>query len=286
MYSLHLPSASASDTYTTAVGTIRKELSRIPYTTAKPSVLASCEAFDAFAAASQLHLAVGSDFDVAGLAGADMVALYDNQFSSRVGTAAIRNSIKNAAINALCPYCGEGYASELDHFLPKTVFAGTTVHPANLIPCCGDCNFAKRDYMPDQDSPAVLHPYFDGALFKTPWLSARLDHGALDTPKVRFVIELCQPNAELEARLNQHIKIFKLQKRFRAWAAQELNNFEILLASDEGQSMGLEQAQQHLRRNAISLSGGRVNSWERATYTAMAESHWYLSDHLGLTSRA
>ena len=186
MYSFHRPSVSASDTYTTAVGTIRKELSRIPYTNAKPSVLASCEAFDVFAAASQLHLAVGSDFDVAGLAGADMVALYDNQFSNRKGTAGIRDSIKNAAINALCPYCGEGYASELDHFLPKTVFAGTTVHPANLIPCCGDCNFAKRDYTPDQDSPAVLHPYFDGALFKTPWLSARLDQDPLIFPKSRL----------------------------------------------------------------------------------------------------
>lgn len=285
MYSLHLPSASASDSYTASVNTIRKKMSRIPYNTAKSCVLASCTAFDALAETSQLHLAMGRDFDIAGLDGADMVALYDNQFSDRRGTAAIRDSIKNAAINALCPYCGEGYASELDHFLPKTVFAGTTVHPANLIPCCGDCNFAKRDYTPNQNAPAVLHPYFDDAVFNTPWLSARLDRGALDTPKLTFVVELRQPNVQLEARLNQHVKIFKLQKRFRAWAAQQLNNFAVLLASDEGQSMGLEQAQLHLRRNAISLSGGRVNSWERATYTAMAESHWYLSDHLGLTSR-
>lgn len=282
MYSLSRPAVTASEAYALAVSAIKKKDARLPYSNAKDLVAAKCDAFDLLAERSDLHLAVSSEYDIAGLDGAKMVELYDEQFTSRATTANLRDGIKNAAPNALCPYCGQGYVSELDHYLPKTHFAGTAVHPANLVPCCSDCNFAKRAYVPGQADPAVLHPYFDGDIFNVQWLAATLERGALETPRVTFHVQLPQPDDPMAARLDRHMKVFKLQERFRAWAAQELNNFAILLATDEGISMTLEQAEQHLRRNAISLSGGRANSWERATYTAMAHSDWYLRDKLGL----
>lgn len=284
VYSLSRPAVTASEAYSLAVSAIQKKDSRLPYSNAKDSVVAKCDAFDLLAERGHLHLAVGNEFEVAGLESKDMVALYDKQFTSRATTAELRDGLKNAAPNALCPYCGQGYVSELDHYLPKTVFAGTSVHPANLVPCCGDCNFAKRAYAPGPDDPAVLHPYFDNETFDAQWLWAALERGVLDAPRVTFHVRLIRPDDQLVARLDQHLKVFKLQKRFGAWAAQELSNFAILLKTGEGRLMTREQAEQHLRRNAISLSGGRVNSWERATYTAMADSTWYLSDHLGLPS--
>ncbi|MEX8032719.1 HNH endonuclease [Microbacterium sp. 20-116] len=282
MYSLSRPIVSASEAYALAVSAIKKKDARVPYYNAKNLVAAKCDAFDLLAERNDLHLAVGSEYDIAGLDGAKMVELYDKQFTSRATTADLKDGIKNAAPNSLCPYCGQGYVFELDHYLPKTSFAGTSVHPANLVPCCSDCNFAKRAYIPGEADPAVLHPYFDVDAFNVQWLVATLERGALETARVTFGVQLPQPDDLLAARLHRHLKVFKLQERFRAWAAQALNNFEILLTTNEGMSMTLEQAEQHLRRNAISLSGGRVNSWERATYTAMAQSDWYLRDKLGL----
>ncbi|CCQ46221.1 HNH endonuclease family protein [Pseudarthrobacter siccitolerans] len=281
MYSLNPPSFTAADAYSAAVGTIKKKVHRSPYVASAAAVQARCDAFERLATHGQFDLAEGSDFDVAGLLGSAMVELYDKQFSHNQGTKAIRNGIKNAAKNALCPYCGEGYASELDHYLPKTKFAGTTVHPANLVPACGDCNFEKRAYKPGRDKPAVLHPYFDTA-FNVPWLTATVISGPLGTPVVDFRVGLPQPYPELEARLNQHMTVFKLWKRFGTWAAQSLDNFETLLRTSYGQSMTWEGARKHLRLTALQQSGGRVNSWEGATHLAMLESDWYLSSYLKL----
>ncbi|MEO5318124.1 HNH endonuclease signature motif containing protein [Arthrobacter sp. CC3] len=281
MYSLNPPSFTAADAYSAAVGTIQKKVDRTPYFAAAPTVQKKCDAFELLARDGQFDLAESSEFDIAGLLGKAMVELYDNQFSRNEGTKAIRNGIKNAAKNALCPYCGEGYASELDHYLPKNKFAGTTVHPANLVPACGDCNFEKLAYKPGRDKPAVLHPYFDTA-FDVPWLTASVVGGLLGTPVVDFKVGLSQPHPELEARLNQHMTVFKLWKRFGIWAAQSLDNFETLLRSDYGQSMTRERAREHLRLTAIQQSGGRVNSWEGATHTAMFESDWYLDSYLKL----
>ncbi|WP_284984406.1 HNH endonuclease signature motif containing protein [Arthrobacter sp. efr-133-TYG-118] len=261
--------------------TIKKKTLRAAYTAASPTVQTKCDAFEVLATNGQFELAESSKFDIAGLLDSAMVELYDKQFSRNQGTAAIRNGIRNAAKNALCPYCGEGYASELDHYLPKTQFAGTTVHPANLVPVCSDCNFEKRAYKPGPGKPAVLHPYFDTA-FDLPWLTATVVSGPVGTPVVDFKVGLSQPFPELEARLNQHMTVFKLWKRFGTWAAQSLDNFETLLKTEYGQPMTRQRAREHLRITALQQSGGRVNSWEGATHIAMRESNWYLSSYLKL----
>lgn len=282
MYSLTRPAITATEAYTLAVSAIKMQRSRQPYLDATASVVAKCVQFDSLAERGAFHLSIARDFDVDGLESEDMVALYDNQFTNRVKTATLRNSIKNAAPNARCPYCGQGYVSELDHYLPKTAFAATSVHPANLDPCCRDCNFAKRAYVPGNDAPALLHPCFDDDVVQIPWLSATLERGAASIPKVTFRVQLREPNGPLLARLERHMEVFRLQDRFAAWSAQALSDFAIFLSTESGRSLTREQAERYLHQNAVILSGGRTNSWEHAAYSAMADSDWYLRDHLGL----
>lgn len=43
-----------------------------------------------------------------------------------------------------CPMCGERPAIELDHYLPRAVFAEFSVLPLNLVPVCPQCNKTKR----------------------------------------------------------------------------------------------------------------------------------------------
>ncbi|WP_414655529.1 HNH endonuclease [Frigoribacterium sp. CFBP9030] len=211
-----------------------------------------------------------------------MTELYDVQFTKRVGTRDIRDGIKNAAPNELCPYCGEGRVTELDHYLPKSLFAGTTVHPANLVPSCHDCNFEKKAYQPGLTNPAVLHPYFDTA-FTTNWLAASVSESSLHLPTVKFTVKHFGSDPDLEARLNAHMDVFALRRRFSVWAAQSLTNFEGYLRTAHGRSMTLNAARDHLERTALQQSGERANSWEGAAHEAMRASDWYLSGHLGLS---
>lgn len=64
---------------------------------------------------------------------------------------------------ALCPLCGLGETSTLDHYLPKERFAEFSVLPNNLIPCCARCNTLKRDKILVEGTQvrAFLHSYYD-----------------------------------------------------------------------------------------------------------------------------
>jgi hypothetical protein len=282
MYRLPTPAIDSSETFNTTVAIIRSTAKRLPYEQAATAVRKHCENFDELAVSQRFDDARSDDFKVPELVDPEaMPKLYDNQFSQRPGTLHIRSSIRNAAPNDLCPYCGEGMVAELDHYLPKSGFSGITVHPANLVPACRDCNFAKKAYKPSQDNPSVLHPYFDSA-FDIQWLNASIVQDKLGCPVVHFFVSLDQSDTKLEIRLKAHMKVFGLSERFSVRAAQSLDNFRAMLASDYGHGMTLEYARRHLRITAAQQSGGRLNSWEAAAHEAMLASDWYLIQYLGL----
>lgn len=282
VYKLNIPTIISSEAYTITVSTIRKKERRAPYLNAAKLVQSRCNTFDSLASNLQLERAIGSNFDVQGLSTAEMSALYDPQFVGRKGTRDLRDGIKNAAPNSLCPYCGEGKVAQIDHYLPKESYAGTTVHPPNLVPACADCNFAKLAYAPGPSSPAVLHPYFDSA-YDIPWLSAKISEGKIGKPVIAYAVRSSLVSRHLASRLETHMTVFNLWNRFSTWAGQSLDNFGGYLTTNHGQYMSLLQARDHLERMEIQQSGGRVNSWEGAAHKAMRTSDWYLNTYLKLT---
>lgn len=62
-----------------------------------------------------------------------------------------------------CAYCNvfARTVSQLDHYLPKSVFPSLAISPVNLIPICSDCNFNKREYYSVKRDEMIIHPYFD-----------------------------------------------------------------------------------------------------------------------------
>lgn len=46
----------------------------------------------------------------------------------------------------MCPICGLEECSEMDHYLPRSLFHEFSSHTSNLIPLCHDCNKDKHDY--------------------------------------------------------------------------------------------------------------------------------------------
>lgn len=39
-----------------------------------------------------------------------------------------------------CPLCGINDVTDIDHYMPRSVFPEYSVHPFNLIPICHECN--------------------------------------------------------------------------------------------------------------------------------------------------
>lgn len=280
--SLNLPHFDTADAFTASVLAIRKAADRAAFEDARDSVLAVCSLYDRLARAGDYTLAKESDFRVQELGRSQMSDLYDKQFMRSKKTKTIRDGLKNAVPHRRCPYCGKGQADELDHYLPKAHFAGVTVHPANLVPSCHDCNYAKRNYVPKQGEPAVLHPYFDQSSLEQ-WLFAEVVRSSVGNPALKFRVQLSDSSGHDAARLNQHLDVFHLHDRFGSWAAQCLEGFEYLLSSAEGRLMTLSAAHSHLKKTAVQQSAGRLNTWEGAKYHAMAESEWYLQEYLGLS---
>lgn len=60
----------------------------------------------------------------------------------------------------LCPICGIGPPTELDHYLPRSAFKPLAIHARNLVPICHPCNHAKLAGFDDGEA-AFLHPYYD-----------------------------------------------------------------------------------------------------------------------------
>ncbi|WP_158486629.1 HNH endonuclease [Pseudomonas lurida] len=71
----------------------------------------------------------------------------------------------------ICPYCGFGAITDLDHHLPRSKFKAHSIYAKNLIPCCHPCNNIKRAKAGDMPNGQFSHVYF-GQRPHEPFLSA------------------------------------------------------------------------------------------------------------------
>lgn len=53
---------------------------------------------------------------------------------------------ENGGTLLLCPICGLKPCTEMDHYIPRSLFQEYSSHASNLIPLCHDCNQDKHDY--------------------------------------------------------------------------------------------------------------------------------------------
>lgn len=65
-----------------------------------------------------------------------------------------------AVEDELCPMCGVGFVSDLDHYLPKEKFPEFSVLALNLVPVCSRCNGKKRSVAGDREG-RFFHAYYD-----------------------------------------------------------------------------------------------------------------------------
>ena len=75
----------------------------------------------------------------------------------------VKESIKNESTPwKKCPYCYQLKATEVDHYLPKSIFGEYAIYAPNLVPICRICNGKKLNkYSHPDGGRRFLHPYFD-----------------------------------------------------------------------------------------------------------------------------
>lgn len=210
---------------------------------------------------------------VGSVRGDELRALYTDRLVPLRGPGrAIYDALVSATPNGKCPLCGHRQAVTLDHFLPKSRYAALAVAPLNLVPCCTECNHAKRDIAPTRDDEVTLHPYFD-AVDGERWLYAEVVE--IPPTTVRFLV---QPpshwNSQLSARVRYHFKVLDLPKLYRLQAAEELLNrrFGLEKVLRNG---GWREVSRLLSLEADSRERVRRNSWQTALYSAWSQSEWF-----------
>lgn len=270
MWKVTPPPVSALQSFQTSISRF-SNATKARYEQIEGEIVTASNEFGTAAAATTLHQIPQSD-NVGGIISRhEMTGLYNDRFAKKKSAGRhIYDSILAAAPR--CPLCGHGTISTLDHHLPKRGYPALAVAPLNLVPACADCNKNKTDAAPATRNEETLHPYFDD-IESDPWLTAEVVE--VFPAALRFLVTP-PPNwtATTANRVRHQFSMLKLPSLYASQAANELAGITgyVAILHDKAGSAGV---QQHLSEVAQSKLSYRINSWQTATYTALANSLWY-----------
>lgn len=125
----------------------------------------------------------------------------------------------------VCPLCMHRPVRTLDHFLPKAEYAAYAVLPANLVPCCRDCNSEKDETAPQDRAATLIHPYFDN-IDENEWLGCEINHH-IGYCTATFFIKSDGVADDLRPRLISHMEVLDLYELYEIEAARELNEMAV-----------------------------------------------------------
>jgi hypothetical protein len=202
----------------------------------------------------------------------DMKSLYENQMVKNKAGRRIYDKLMLLAPLNICPFCGFGTVSTLDHYLPKSPFPTYSVLPYNLIPCCFDCNKGKSASKANTQNEQTLHPYYDDYTNEQ-WLYASIIQSS--PVSVRFYVNPPSNWSTVDKdRVQAHFIGFNLEKRFSIKAVSEfaILREEFLMFQSTPHQIKMElikKAKVHFFRYK--------NSWETALYMALSTNNWYIN---------
>jgi hypothetical protein len=157
----------------------------------------------------------------------------------------------------------------LDHYLSKDEFPELSVFPANLTPCCLECNHAKLDYRAERARDRLFHPYFDD------WSNIRLVRARIEVgARVTTTYSIRAPDGvdqETVRRARRHFRELDLGTLYEQHAQVELVERKDMFSSIF-QSDGEAGLREELEREARSRRRFNLNSWQSALYRALARS--------------
>lgn len=231
--------------------------------------------YEIFASAKALHLlsqqaSVGNTVTTS-----ELKQLYSDAMSSRSGIARrVYDAIVTAAPNNICPLCGIGTVSSLDHHLPQSKYPEYVFAPANLVPSCFDCNKAKFTKFPKTAAQQTIHPYFDDYTQDT-WLFAEVMETS--PTALRFYVNAPSHWPAIDRdRVQRHFEVFKLGRLFTSNAGNELGSIRSHLINRlKGDEVAIRL---HLEEQAATCRDAYLNSWRTAAYEALSTNDWFVKE--------
>jgi hypothetical protein len=277
MHPLPLPGVNPAQMYEDSYSRVRASELKSRYRSETSKTVNSGADFSRAAAADESDLLASADFEPSFATAAEMVDLYDKRVQPP-GSAGRQHydELMAAVPHQRCPYCGERRVKSIDHYLPKSSYSTLAVTPNNLVPCCNDCNHAKGSYTPSSAQPPVMHPYFD-KVDRSRWLYASVQ--STTPPAIRFEVRRSAPLTDRESlRIEKHFELFKLANLYASHAGQVIDELDNRLPP-VFHNGGASSLRQYLLDEANLRSFGRINTWQRALFEALAGSEWYCNDY-------
>ncbi|UKE47040.1 HNH endonuclease [Xanthomonas cerealis] len=239
-----------------------------------PNLAAAGVQYQAHAAAASLHL-VPRVVDVGNVTKDQLLDLYKKHLSATKGAArGVYDRVRSLAPHNKCPLCGVGNVAHCDHHLPQSKYPNLAVLPSNLVPACHFCNDRKRAKFPRNAGEQTFHPYYDQHLLADNWVRATLDPG----PPPALVFDTLPPagwSATDKSRVKRHFDACGIGVTFTTNANDELPVIRERLVTQF--SRGGAPAVQQFLDDECGIHASRLNSWQYATYRALAASPWFVN---------
>lgn len=201
----------------------------------------------------------------------DLIALYEEKFAKESSPGRkYYDRIKASSPHNVCPFCGVGQVSTLDHYLPKSKYPTLSVTPSNLIPACSDCNRTKS-----ATDDLLVHAYFDIIPADRPWLFATIIDGKPVT--VSYHVSCPEDwNSSLIEKIENHFKTLDLGRLYSIKAGEELSSYRAY--EEYLREHGIEDLPGLFDKViSMEISTGRLNSWKCALYRALKDHYEQLS---------
>lgn len=214
-----------------------------------------------------------------GLTKEQMVKLYDEKMakSGQPGRK-YYDKLMSVPEYGICPYCGQGIVTTLDHYLPKTKFVSLVVTPSNLIPSCFDCNKAKTSSDFNEFEDTMLNPYFDD-LGEEIWLKAKVVKEKQDDFVVTYYVQKPEGWSDvLLKRVENYFNVFHLSRLYSSHAAQRLRGIKPKLII-KYTKFGLDSVLEYLKDGLDEYSYD-LNCWQSALFSELLENSWIYEEWL------
>lgn len=274
MRGLPLPTDSQADVFALCLGATTDPSLHARLTAITASLANVGVTYQANAASASLNL-LPRVLSVGAVTKLELTGLYKTHLSKTTGAArAVYDRIRNAAPNNRCPLCGVGNVAHCDHHLPASKYPDLSILPNNLVPACHFCNYTKRVKYPATAGQQTFHPYFDQHLLADPWVRATLNPG----PPPVLVFDTNPPAAwpALDRdRVRRHFAVCGLATTFTTNANDELPILRdrLVLQASRGGAVAVQQ----FLNDERDVHSVRANSWQFATYSALAADPWFVS---------
>jgi len=273
MRRLARPTDDAAEVYRRCAEAVRSTVRRNRMLSVAPDVVVATEEYIDAATEAVLHEIPQTEGVGGTVSTQEMVSLYRTHMVRKDAVAReVYDRLMAAPSHRKCPLCGQRIVSTIDHHLPESLYPAFAVFPQNLIPACKDCNTEKGTATPVDAEHQTVHPYFDDFESER-WLYADVCHG--QPAALSFLVSPPEHWDETKKRRAvHHFTLLKLNELYAAHAAEELVNIRYGL-SDLYEKAGSEGVRRHLQGEATSRAASQLNSWQTATYEAIASDDWF-----------